>query len=173
MTMHQTLNVLNCVIYVQKAQFWKEKIKIKIREWPFYYLFLSSSFLPPKIFINFFIITTFLCHGPFLFKKKLKHLFCLSHHNTCWTMSMDNVGLKICLLGVLELHDHSDIFSLVYTEVVPGRIQHPITYFTRPWDNALVHGVNNPSHKPQIYEVQLSCCLCEFANVLVHFLYYF
>ena len=35
--------------------------------------------------------------GPFLFL--LERLFCLSHRKTRWTMSLDNVGLKICLLG--------------------------------------------------------------------------
>ena len=29
----------------------------------------------------------------------LKHLFCLSHRKTHWIMSVDNVGLKICILG--------------------------------------------------------------------------
>jgi hypothetical protein len=29
----------------------------------------------------------------------LDHLFCLSHCKTRWTMSVDYVGLKICLLG--------------------------------------------------------------------------
>ena len=29
----------------------------------------------------------------------LEHLFCLCHRKTYWTMSMDNVGLTICLLG--------------------------------------------------------------------------
>ena len=31
-----------------------------------------------------------------------EQLFCLSHHKTCWTMAMYNVGLKICLLGTLN-----------------------------------------------------------------------
>ena len=35
--------------------------------------------------------------GPCLFLPE--HLFYLSHRKTYWTMSMDNVGLKICLLG--------------------------------------------------------------------------
>ena len=34
--------------------------------------------------------------GPSLFL--LEHLFCLSHRKTRWTMSLDNVGLKICPL---------------------------------------------------------------------------
>ena len=38
--------------------------------------------------------------GPCLFL--LEHLFCLSHRNTCWTMLEDDVGLKVCLLGILN-----------------------------------------------------------------------
>ena len=45
--------------------------------------------------------------------------------------------------GDLEHHDHFDYFSLVSTEVILGRIQQPITNFTRPWDDFMVHGVNN------------------------------
>ena len=29
----------------------------------------------------------------------IEHLFCLSHRKAHWTMLVDNVGLKICLLG--------------------------------------------------------------------------
>ena len=29
----------------------------------------------------------------------LEHVYCISHHKTHWTMLVDNVGLKICLLG--------------------------------------------------------------------------
>jgi hypothetical protein len=35
--------------------------------------------------------------GPCVFLPE--HLFCLSHCKTCRTMSKDNVGLKLCLLG--------------------------------------------------------------------------
>ena len=55
-------------------------------------------------------------------------------------MSVDNVGPT----ADLELHGHSDIFFLVQTEVVMGRIQQPITYFIGSWDDFMVHGVNNP-----------------------------
>ena len=41
----------------------------------------------------------------------------------------------------LQTHGHSDIVSLVSTEVVLGRVQHPITDFTGPWDNFTVHSV--------------------------------
>ena len=47
--------------------------------------------------------------------------------------------------GDLELHGRSDIFSLALIKVVQGRVQLPITDSTRPWDNFMVHGVNNPS----------------------------
>ena len=46
--------------------------------------------------------------------------------------------------GDLKLHGHFDILSLVYTEVNLGQVQQPITNFTRPWDDFMVHGVNNP-----------------------------
>ena len=42
---------------------------------------------------------TFLYHETLPLKKKVEHLFCLSHQKTWWTVSMDNVILKICLLG--------------------------------------------------------------------------
>jgi hypothetical protein len=38
--------------------------------------------------------------GPCLFL--IEHFFCLFHHKTRWTMSVDNVGLKICMLGTLD-----------------------------------------------------------------------
>ena len=41
-----------------------------------------------------------------------EHLFCLSHHKFRWTMSVNNVGLQIYILGSLKLHDYSVIFSL-------------------------------------------------------------
>ena len=46
--------------------------------------------------------------------------------------------------GDLKLHGHFDILSLVYTKVVPWRVQQPITDFTGSWDDFMVHGVNNP-----------------------------
>ena len=59
-------------------------------------------------------------------------------------MSMDNVGLKYMLFGGLELQGLFDIFPLVWMEVILGRVQQPITNFTRPRDDLMVHGVNNP-----------------------------
>lgn len=38
-------------------------------------------------------------------------------------MSVENAGLKICLFGDLEPHDRSDMFSSVWTEVVPEGAQ--------------------------------------------------
>ena len=67
--------------------------------WSFFCLLLSLSSLP-QASIEFLFITTFLCRGPLLFL--LEHLFCLSHRKTRWTMLVDNVGLKLCLLGTLN-----------------------------------------------------------------------
>ena len=36
------------------------------------------------------------------------------------------------------------IFSLVSTEVVPRQVQQPITNFTGPGDDFMVHSVNSP-----------------------------
>ena len=74
----------------------------------------------------------------------LEHIFCHSHHKTCWTMLVDNVDLNICLLGTSNFMVTLIFFSLVYTKVVPRRVPQPITTFTGPWDNFMVHGVNNP-----------------------------
>ena len=52
----------------------------------------------------------------------LEHLFCVSHCKIHWTMSVDNLGLNEYILGTLELHGHSNIFSLVQTEVVLGHL---------------------------------------------------
>ena len=68
--------------------------KIKSNFGHFFCLLLSSSsFLQKKI-----IITIFLEWALAIFWLP-KHVFCLSYCITYWTMSMDNVGLTICLLG--------------------------------------------------------------------------
>jgi hypothetical protein len=54
---------------------------------------------------------------------------------------MDNVGLKICLLETSNCAILPTIFSLVYTKVIPERVQQPIVDFTRPWDDFMIHGV--------------------------------
>ena len=33
---------------------------------------------------------------------------------------------------------------LAFFSLVPGQVQQPITYFRRPWDDFMVHGVNKP-----------------------------
>ena len=81
--------------FVQKGQFWKKLIQV----WSF--SCLNILFLIIN-FNNFFYYNTILCHGPFPFKKKLEHLFCLSHRKTRWIMPMNNVDLKICFLGTLN-----------------------------------------------------------------------
>ena len=92
MTMHQKMIVL-LYIYAQKGKFWNFEIKNEF--WPLS-LFLSS-FISLKESIQIWLWQHFFAMGPWLFL--LEHLFCLSHRKICWIMSMDNVGLKICLLG--------------------------------------------------------------------------
>ena len=89
--MHQKVNVL----YMYNIC----PIKVVLETFKFGHSFVFSClhlFFPKKHFIQKIIII-FLRHGPYLLLPE--HLFCLSHHKTCWTMSMDNVGLKMCLLG--------------------------------------------------------------------------
>ena len=74
----------------------------------------------------------------------LEHLFCLSHRETRWIMSVDNVGLKICLMGTsnsmitltclpwCKLMWFGDEFN-IQSQVLQG-------LGTTSW----VHGVNNP-----------------------------
>ena len=89
------------------------EIKIKIK---FDHSFVSSClhllFSPEKTPKN--IIPIFLCHGvmdPCTFL--LEHLFYLSHRKTRWTMSINNVGLKICLLRTSNSMVTLTFFSLV------------------------------------------------------------
>ena len=76
-----------------------------------------------------------------------EHLFCLSHRKTRWTMSMDNVGLETCLLGTSNSMATLIFLPCCKTQMVPGRIQQPATDFTGPWDDFMVHGVNDPYSK--------------------------
>ena len=49
-----------------------------------------------------------------------------------------------------ELHECLKHLFLVCIEVVLGRVQQPITNFIGPWDNFVVHGVNNSTPDTQI-----------------------
>ena len=114
----------------------------------FVFIFLS----PKKKFIKNLLYQQLYAMGHCLFL--LEHLFCLSHHKTCWTMSVDNVGLKICLLGISNSMVTLTYFALLYTEVVLGQIQQSITNFIEPWEDFIIHGVNNPLKYYILYDVQ-------------------
>ena len=67
-------------IYIQKKHLWEGK-KLSAT------ILMSSLvfvFSLPKEFHQKIVITSFLCH---------------SHNKTRWTMSVNNVGFKLCLLG--------------------------------------------------------------------------
>ena len=103
-----------------------------------------------------FIGRAFLCHGPLPFSSR-DHLFCLSHHKTRWTMLVDYVGLKICLLGTSTYMVTLTFISLGVNQGRPGtssttnqhscmafrQVQQPINTLTWPWDDFIVHDVNN------------------------------
>ena len=111
----KTMNVLIFLNISKRAI-----MKIIIQVWPFACPLLSSSSLPKiklKLYIynnnnnTSFIITTFLCHGPLPFYVRARLL--PLHHKTHWTMSMDNVGLRICLWGTSNSMVTLTNFSLV------------------------------------------------------------
>ena len=73
----------------------------KLQVWPFFLsslVFIFSSYPPPNKYI---IITIFPCHGSLPFFDHSTSI-AYSHRKTLWTMSVDNVGLKICLLETLN-----------------------------------------------------------------------
>ena len=107
--MHPKVSVFFLNICPKRAYL---EIKIKIK---FDHSFVSSClhllFSPKKTPKN--IIPIFLCHGvmdPCTFL--LEHLFYLSHRKTRWTMSINNVGLKICLLRTSNSMVTLTFFSL-------------------------------------------------------------
>ena len=67
------------------------------------------------------------------------------HRKTHWIMSMVIVRLQICLLGTSNSMVTLTICTLVYTKVGLRRVQRPIIYFTGPWEDIMIHILNNPS----------------------------
>ena len=134
MTMHQKVNVLIFFIHAHNGQSWKEKNKI----WAlFYFILLLFIFSSPKR--NPFKIHYSSTSPPwtlvlFVFPT-IAHLFCLSHCKTRWTMSADNVSLQTYLSRTSNSLIALDMFPLVKTEVVPRRVQQPITNFIGSWDD--------------------------------------
>ena len=93
MTTLQKVNVLIVLLYAQYRQFWKkEKSTLTI----LFFLLSSLLFTSQKNHKNMFYNSISL---PWPLTFLPKHLFCLSHCKTCWTMVVDNVDLKICLLA--------------------------------------------------------------------------
>ena len=95
-------------------------------------LLLSSSSLPPKKSLKNYYKKHFSAMGPCLFPTRAP-LLPLPLQNR-WTLLVDNVGLKICLLK------NSNSMELTFFLMLVK----PITYFKWPWDDFMVHGVNSP-----------------------------
>ena len=57
---------------------------------------------------------------------------------------MNIVGLKIGLLGTSSSMAISCIFPLMETEMIPGRMQQPITYVRGARDDFMIHDVKQP-----------------------------
>ena len=139
MIMHQevTMLILYIYIYARQGQLWKKKEKKSLS------ILLSSSSLHQKKSSKFYYNCISLPSAlAFLLPQ---HLICMSHRKTRWTISVDNVALKIFFWGPQTPWSLWQFFSPWYkTEVDPRRVQQPIIDFTGSWDGSLVHGVNNP-----------------------------
>ena len=88
-----------------------------------------------------------------------ENLICLSHCKTLWTTIVDNVGMKIGLLGTSSSMVNLTFcfFSwcfIVNIKVVPGQVQQPMTYFRGARDNFMVHDVNKPSKAKNIARIR-------------------
>jgi len=107
--------------------------------------------------------------GPCLFL--LEHLFCLSHRKTYWIMSVDNVGLKICLLGTSN--------SMVTLSFPPwckpkwswDEFNNQSQMLQGLWHDFMVHGVNNPYERiriptPTHSAIRSSCVYSLFGSYL-------
>ena len=67
---------------------------------------------PKNISLKFYFDNIFLSWAPIYFFL-LEHLFYVSHCKTHWTMLMDNIGLKLCLLGTSNYMVIMTFFFLV------------------------------------------------------------
>ena len=93
MTLHQKVNVLIFFNISPRRAILKKNSGLSIL---LSCLVLSSSIFPiKKILLRILLQQYFFATCLFL----LEHPFCLSHRKIRWTMSMDNIGFKIRLLG--------------------------------------------------------------------------
>ena len=92
--MHQKKNVLISLNICPKRIVMKKKSSLTILLSSLAFIFSSPPQINPLIFYynNISLPWALAFFLP-------EHLSCLSHHQTRWTMSVDNVDLKICLLG--------------------------------------------------------------------------
>ena len=100
------------------------------------------SFFPKKVSLNVFAITTFMCHGflPFCIKASFLPLppQNLSYHvsGQCRPSNMYFMDPAI--------HGHSNIFPWCKLKWPSYEFNNQSHIFTRPWNNFIIHGVNNP-----------------------------
>ena len=75
-----------------------------------------------------------------------EHLFCLSHHKTCWTLSEDNVVLYHHL-GTSKSMVSQTFFPWCKPKWSHDEFNSQSQNFTRPQDDFMIHGVNNVTPK--------------------------
>jgi len=153
----------------KKDNFGKTKEKFKFDHSLVF--FCLHLLFPDRHFIQFLLWQYFFAMGSCLFL--LEHFYSLSHCKTCWIMSMDDVGLKTCRLGTSSSMVPTST-SWCKPKVVPGRVQQPITNFTRPWDDFMVHDVNNPLPMciKIVVPIKFDIWVCESERTFEYLSYY-
>jgi hypothetical protein len=95
-------------------------------------------------------------HDPLTLQRE--SLSFLSHYKTRWTMTVDNVSLIINLLETSNSLITLTCFFMMGTEMVPGRMQRPITYVRGVREDFMVHDVKQPiSGNLQPHSSKLQC----------------
>ena len=127
--------------YVQKSSFERKINKNKIKSDHFLLFFYSRLLFPKKNSVKIYCKNV-LCHGPLPFLPK--HLFCLSHRKNSLDCVVDNVGLKISLLGT----SNSMVtlaFYFIFLGVNRSRPGMSSTNhkFYRHGDDFMVHDISN------------------------------
>ena len=109
----------------------------KVKVWPFFVFYFLHLFFPPKNH-EIFIKTIFLCHGP-LSSFYLSTSFASPTAKPIGPCQWITYVFRGPWTPWSLWH-----FVLGVNRSGPGRVQQPIAYFTGPWNDFMVHGVNNP-----------------------------
>ena len=119
---------------------------------------------PQKNSITILLKEFFYAMGPHHFLPD--HLFCLSHRKTRWTISTDYVGLKLCLLGTSTFM----VTLTFFPKLSWDEFNNQINTLTWPWDDFMVHGVNNAWLNSLFWKLPVLDIYYKKINQHIHFL---